>query len=190
LISDKEYNAGSFVCISIQENLQWDWVAFSQDIVSSLIGFTLAIISALMIDKIKKIFDKKECIKGIIEELKDILESLGRITDEIDTQFISPIGSDYWNSTIINYKMRLIHEKKWFVELSKIYSKVKEINEWLKLKTQYSSYEGNYSDQDTIKRFSFATVLQKKIISENDENSDRSLRCKINRIIETMNKEI
>jgi len=172
-----------------ETNIQWDWIKFSEDMFSSLVGFLLAIVAALIVNKVIKSFEKKECIKGIINELKEILLRLTEITNNIDNQLISPIESNYWNSIIGSSKISLINNKRWFIEVSKIYSKAEEINEWLKLKTQCSLFVGLNSDSDSLvlSQLAFAQVLQNKIILENSENGN-TLRNRIYSIIKIIKK--
>ena len=144
----------------------WDWSDFSQNMIATFLGFLLAILGEFIVDRIARAREKKQIKFGIINELSSIIEQIKHNISQ-EALFLPIIETSYWDGIVGGTKLDLINTCDWYTNVASIYSRIREINDWFRQKSEYAllSVSGNSEDSEKYKRISkvFESHLKQEV---------------------------
>lgn len=116
------------------------WDDFLISMVSTFVGFLLAILGERLYDYYKDKKEGNQLVEAFSKELQNILTLIEEISKNEGLTWVNPIKVPVWESTICTNTLSLLSSYDWYGDLLSLYDEIKDYNEWHELRTkQYYS---------------------------------------------------
>ena len=123
-------------------NIKTDWSQFWPGMISTFVGFGLALLGQFLWGRVNDYFTAKNLLNRIENELLEI-ESVLEIVRK-DSIEIQPLKTLVWDEAINTGLISLLKDSKREL-LFKIYKQIQEFNSWFAVKTNYYFDNGEHN---------------------------------------------
>ena len=104
-------------------------------IISTFLGFLLAILGERIYDAYKDRKVGNELTQAFITELTGFVFTINKVSIDDTVTWINPIKMPIWEGAVSTNKISLLRKYDWFSNLLSLYDEVRDYNEWHHLRT-------------------------------------------------------